>query len=101
MSGIPPRGACHAPASPKDGTPRRAGLGWAVQTFAALAVRRHGPDEARFHRLRLADGWRAWRAGDHPPAPAHAHLNLALAWLRGEPVDRLTVVRTLTGAADA
>jgi hypothetical protein len=56
----------------------------AALRFAAWAapriVARRLPDPARtFWRLRLVDGWAAWRhsrrSGDSPP-PAHAHLNL-------------------------
>lgn len=36
------------------------------------------PEPARtFWRLRLLDGWVAWRRSGGPPPPAHAHLNLA------------------------
>jgi hypothetical protein len=135
---------------------RGAGLRWAASTAAALLTRRFGRDEARFHRLRLLDGWRGLRAGVDPAMPAHAHVNLArdargrmhvgalvehidgrcasrrlpgwfgeinapagrrraaleaygatvvhrmpnrtLSWLRGTPVERLTVVRPLARA---
>lgn len=40
-----------------------AGARWAATTVGALATRRFGADEARFHRLRLIDGWAAWRSG--------------------------------------
>lgn len=56
---------------------RNAGLRWAAATAAALTTRRFGPDEARFHRLRLADGWNAVRARTDPGLPVHAHINLA------------------------
>ena len=46
-------------------------------TTVALATRRYGPDEARFHRLRLSDGVSSWWARDRPRLAAHAHLNLA------------------------
>lgn len=55
---------------------------------APRLVARRLPDPARtFWRLRLLDGWTAWRrAGATPPA-AHAHLNL----LRGARVTRTSL----------
>ena len=56
---------------------RVAGLRWAATALWALTIRRLGADEARFHRLRLHDGWTSWRRGVDPGLPAHAHFNLA------------------------
>jgi hypothetical protein len=56
---------------------RAAGLRWVAAAVWALALRRLGADEARFHRLRLHDGWTSWRRRVDPGLPAHAHLNLA------------------------
>jgi hypothetical protein len=56
---------------------RSAVLRWAAATTWALATRRLGSGEAQFHRLRLYDGWAAWRDAPRAVLPAHAHLNLA------------------------
>lgn len=56
---------------------RMAGLRWAAAALWALAMRRLGADEARFHRLRLRDGWTSWRQRVDPGLPAHAHFNIA------------------------
>lgn len=55
---------------------RRAAGRWAAVTVGRLARRRYGAAEARFHRLRLYDGWVSWRRGPTAPLPAHAHVNL-------------------------
>lgn len=55
---------------------RTAALRWTAATALALVSRRYGASEARFHRLRLADGFSAWRDGPPAPLPAHAHCNL-------------------------
>lgn len=55
---------------------RRAATRWAAGTVARLALRTWSAPEARFHRLRLYDGWQAWRHGIPAPLPAHAHFNL-------------------------
>jgi hypothetical protein len=60
--------------------------------FAAWAapriLARRLPDPARtFWRLRLHDGWAAWRRSDGTPPAAHAHLNLA----RGARATRTTL----------
>lgn len=56
---------------------RRAGARFAAGVALRWAAGRYPPDAARFHRLRLRDGWTLWRHA--PPALAqlgHAHVNL-------------------------
>lgn len=54
----------------------RASLGWAAGAAMRLAAGRLRGDGARFHRLRLRDGWLALRNAPPAPMPALVHLNL-------------------------
>lgn len=53
------------------------GLRWAGQAIVGLLTRRYRGDAARFHRLRLLDGWRSWRARAPALVPMHIHFNIA------------------------
>ncbi|MCC5947459.1 MAG: hypothetical protein JJT89_03295 [Nitriliruptoraceae bacterium] len=55
----------------------RQALGWVVHAGLGVATGRIRGDARRFVRLRIHDGWVAWRRGPRPPFPAHAHINLA------------------------
>jgi hypothetical protein len=129
-----------------------------ARVLLGLVTRRYPPEASTFWRLRLQDGWVAWRHGAPDPFPMHVHLNLVpgvratqagrllvrhadtvcraeggtgwfgevnapagrraaalerlggrvvhrtpnrtFSWVRGGPVERLTVVRVLPVEAD-
>ena len=54
----------------------RVGAGWTLATAARLVTRRLRGAEARFHLLRLRDGWAAFRHAPPAPMPGYVHLNL-------------------------
>ena len=64
---------------------RREGLRWLAASLPELLGLRGGPRLRRFLRLRIVDGWRAFRHAPPPPHPAHAHFNLE-AGVRGNDV---------------
>lgn len=64
---------------------RRAGLRWFAGSLPVLLGLRGGSRLRRFLRLRVVDGWRAFRHAPPPPHPAHAHFNLE-AGVRGNDV---------------
>jgi hypothetical protein len=49
---------------------------WTISSLARLATRRVHDEEARFHRLRIADGWHALLHSPTSPMPALVHVNL-------------------------
>ena len=55
---------------------RRAAARWLVDGGLAAVRAPAASADRRFIRLRLWDGWRAWRHGPPVPAGAHAHMNL-------------------------
>jgi alpha-1,6-mannosyltransferase len=57
----------------------RVGAGWALATVGRLLSGRLRGQEARFHLLRLRDGWAAFRHAPPAPMPGYVHLNLAPA----------------------
>ncbi len=61
---------------------RRAGLRWLLASLPALVGLRGGARLRRFLRLRIVDGWRAFRHAPPAPHAAHAHFNLE-AGVRG------------------
>lgn len=56
---------------------RRAGARWAGVTLWRLGTGRLRGAAARFHRLRLVDGWTALRRPVVTPYRAHCHLNMS------------------------
>lgn len=83
---------------------RREGLRWLAASLPVLVGLRGGARLRRFLRLRIVDGWRAFRHAPPPPHPAHAHFNLE-AGVRGNDVghrlaavmDDLVAARGLDG----
>lgn len=55
---------------------RGALLRWVVGSLGRVLTGRPGRDDAWFLRLRLRDGWDAWREGPVVPFPAHAQLGI-------------------------
>ena len=66
-------GSAHARAT------RRQALRFTAWAVARLATRRLPAPARTFWRLRLVDGWLAWRHAAGGPPPAHAHVNLGRA----------------------
>lgn len=54
----------------------RAALGWMTKVVFDLAIGRLRRQDARFHRLRLRDGWTTLRHAPSAPMPALVHVNL-------------------------
>lgn len=54
----------------------RKALAWTTQVLFGLAFGRLRGQDARFHRLRLRDGWTAALHAPHAPMPALVHVNL-------------------------
>ena len=82
---------------------RRAGMRWFIASIPALVGLRGGWRQGgrlrRFLRLRVIDGWRAFRHAPPPPHPAHAHFNLE-AGVRGNDIGhRLAAVMDALVAA--
>lgn len=63
-----------------------AGARWAAGALLGLAGGRLRGDSARFHRLRLLDGWAALAGRAPSPMPAVVHLNLRPALRDGRAV---------------
>jgi hypothetical protein len=51
-------------------------LRFTARVLTGMATGRYTPMARRFWRLRLEDGWHAWRGGVAAPMPAHVHFNL-------------------------
>lgn len=54
----------------------RTALAWTTKVFFDLAFRRLRGRDARFHRLRIRDGWNSVRHAPSAPMPALVHVNL-------------------------
>jgi hypothetical protein len=62
---------------------RKEAARYTAAVVAGLFRGRYPGPSGRFYRLRLADGWDAWRGANAAPTDAHAHLNLSTGFRSG------------------